>query len=200
MLRPRRQPNGRPRVSRLVIGTAIAALAVSVLAPSTALGSGAPVARPTAGSSAITAAVSPKLRGGLRGLVAGTTALDARVPALVPGYRPGELAVFAVLTAAADASHRAALTAAGARILRSYRSVDLVALAALPAAIEAVAALSWVAWLAPVEVVVPLAANEATTSVAVGGDAPALPDQTRTTAGDLSARPPCGVPGSPAEA
>jgi subtilisin family serine protease len=125
------------------------------------------------------AAVSPKLRGDLARLVTGAATLDPRIPGLVPGYRAGELPVFAMLSRPLDAAGQAALAAAGSRILRTYRSVDLVALAGDTATIGRLAALDWVAWLSPIEVVVPL----------VGASTPvALPDQTRTTAGDLGVR------------
>ena len=132
-------------------------------------------------------------------LVAGTMAVDPRLPGLVPGYQPGELAAFAVLTTPLDAAHRAALTATGARILRSYRTVDMVAIAARPSTIRAVAGLSWVAWLAPVDVIVALGAQAAPIPAASVGDAAPLPDQTRTTAGDLGA-PALWTAGSPVPA
>jgi subtilisin family serine protease len=185
---PRLRP--QPRIRRPAIVACLAAfVAIATLGPTASFASPAAASR-TSAATANATAPSSKLRGGLAGLVSGTATIDPRLPGLVPGYQPGELAVFAVLTATADAAHRAALTATGARILRSYRSTDLVALAARPAAIEAIAALSWVSWLAPVEVVVALGAAR---SAAPAASAPAvtaaipLPDQTRTTAGDLGA-------------
>jgi len=172
-------------VSRLAAASAIVVLVLAALAPTAAVASRASI-DPADGASAV-AAPATKLRGDLAGLVAGTIALDARLPGLVPGYQPGELAAFAVLSTPADVTHRAAITAAGARILRSYRSTDMIAIAARPAAIQAVAALSWVAWLVPVEVTVALGAGPTAPAAPTTLDASALPDQTRTTAGDLGA-------------
>ena len=88
-------------------------------------------------------------------------AVDPRLPGSCPATNPASWRRFAVLTQPLDAAHRAALTATGARIPRSYRTVDMVAIAARPSTIRAVAGLSWVAWLAPVDVIVALGAQAA---------------------------------------
>ena len=190
MGRPSRQPGVRRRglFARLLAWLAVVTLGFAAVAPSAVLASASrPAHVDSPARQAVSAAVAAKLRGGLASLVAGTIAIDPRLAGLVPGHQSGELAAFAVLTEAADAAHRTALAAAGARLLRSYRSTDMVALAATPGAIEAVAALPWVAWLAPVEVVVPLSTSTVGATPTDFPDAAALPDQTRTTAGDLGA-------------
>jgi subtilisin family serine protease len=121
---------------------------------------------------------TPKLRSDLADLVSGATSPDPRIRQLTPGLAAGQIAFFAVLDGPLDTARRAALTGAGARLLRSYRTIDAVALAGSPVTALRVAALAWVGWLAPVEVVVALADPPG---------AEPLPDQTRGGPADVGA-------------
>ena len=147
----------RARRSTRVLAAITLVFATSWGWGSTALGSAEP-APPLHGPVAPTVDADPvqKLRSDLAAVVAGETEPDARIGGLVPGIRPGEIAYLALLTERLDVANRALLTAAGARVLRSYRSVDAVALVSDRPAVLRVAALSWVDWLAPVEVVTAL--------------------------------------------
>jgi subtilisin family serine protease len=188
VFRPRRPSTRRPRV--------VPALALAVV---TVLSAAAPVAaRSEQGSVAPTASITlaapdplAKLRGDLAALVDGSAVLDPRLAGLVPGFVAGEIPAFALLTAPPDATRLAQLTQAGARILRTYRTIDLVALAGDAATIRRLDGLAVVARMAPIEVIVAQTTGPAPAHPAAGGaaaNAPApLPDQTRTTAGDLGA-------------
>ncbi len=139
-------------------------------------------------STASSAAAGPaKLRGDLTALVTGRQALDPRLSGLA-GSRPGEIPYFVVLSEPNDAARTVAITALGARILRTYRSVDAYAVASTPAVVGQVAALPWVKWLAPVEIVralagpsEPVVAQDRATTADIG--APTQWDQGVTGAG-----------------
>ncbi|MBA2721251.1 MAG: S8 family serine peptidase, partial [Chloroflexi bacterium] len=174
--RPRRIRGAAALVTVALVGTGVAfpaaALGRSSDASLTAQSSAAPPA------AAAPTDPTPKLRSDLAALVAGDVSADPRLRGLVPGLGANEVAFFAVLSGPLDATRRAALEAAGGRLLRTYRTVDAVALAGLPVAVLRVAALPWVQWLAPVEVVVALADPPG---------AEPLPDQTRGGPADVGA-------------
>ena len=127
-------------------------------------------------ATAVTAASgsSPKLRGDLAALVSGARTLDPRIPDLVAGYQAGEIPYFVYLSQPNDASHRTALEALGARILRAYKTQPVFAVASSAADVQRVAATSWVSWLAPIELVFALADE-------------AVPSQAKSTTQDVGA-------------
>ena len=152
-----------------------ALLAALVLAAAL-LASPAPASERSAG-----ARVDP----GLAALAAGSARLDARLAGLLPDRRAGEIPYFVVLAEATTPAHRAALEAAGVRVLREYRTIDAFAVLSDGDALARAAALPGVERLEPVELVRRFAEREVDQSRATTADvgAPALWDAGITGAG-----------------
>lgn len=120
-------------------------------------------------------AARAEIRGDLAAFVAGSATPDSRLRQLIPGLKPRELAYFVVLAVKNDAARASAISALGARILRTYRTINAFAVVSSPVAVLRIADQSWVDWLAPVEVVHALADP--------------VPDQSRGKTADVGAPP-----------
>ena len=122
---------------------------------------------------------------GLAAVAAGSARLDPRLARLLPGRRTGEVPYFVVLDEPKAPAHRAALEAAGVRVLREYRTIDAFAVLSDGEALARAAALPGVGRLEPVELVRRFAEREVDQSRATTADvgAPPLWDQGITGAG-----------------
>ena len=168
---PRSSPRSRSRRSR-------PALAAAARSP--------PARRRSADAAAVDAS---KLRGDLAGLVAGTTPVDPRLAERSCPATGRRARLLRVLSEPDDAAHAGRPDRRRRpRILRSYRTIDLSRSPRRRPTVRRSRRCRGSRCLDPVEVVVALGATPSASSGVVGPAAPALPDQTRGTAGDLGRR------------